>query len=289
MQFFISYLLVFISLVGTAISGYIDLKTTEIPDEIPLAMVIIGLLIRFGFSLFTGDWRFLFFPALIGAGFFLFGIIMYFTGQWGGGDAKVLGAVGILIGTLPEGIVSYSIFPFFLNIFFNVFLVGAAYIIVYALLISVRNKKIKKYFLKSLKAGKIEFLVFVSAILIILGLNVFIFWSNFGIVFLWPSIGAFFGCMGLYFLWKFLKTVEKVGFYKKIKTEKLREGDMIGEDVKELDLNKRIIRGLTKEEVDKIRKIKDKIWVREGVRFAPVFFITIVVTILFGNLLMLVL
>lgn len=48
------------------------------------------------------------------------------------------------------------------------------------------------------------------------------------------------------------------------------------------------IRGLTEAEVKKIREKKDKVEVREGVRFCPVFPIAVIITILYGNLINLV-
>ncbi|UCG95140.1 MAG: prepilin peptidase [archaeon] len=289
MEVILGYFLITISLAGSGLSGYIDLRTTEIPDEIPLAMVLLGLLIRFSYSLFSGDWGFLLFPAIIGGGFFLFGMMMYYTGQWGGGDAKVLGAIGVLIGTLPAGLFPLSVFPLFLSLIVNVFLVGAVYIIIYAIVMSFLNKKIASNFFKSLKGSSTEFAIIVSAISFFIVANVLVFWNLFGLLNLWLIFGAAAGGIGFYLLWKFLKSVENVGFMKKIKTARLREGDMLGEDIKKLNLNKKIIRGLTKEEVGKIRKLKKTVWIREGVRFAPVFPISIAVTLLFDNLLIFIL
>ncbi len=284
----LGYFLVLTGIAGSGLAGYIDLKTTEIPDEIPLAMVVIGLLTRFSYSAFSGSWNFLILPGLIGGGFFLFGLFMYYSGQWGGGDAKVLGAMGILMGTLPQGILSQSPFPVFLNILTNMFFVGAVYIMVYALAISLGNKKIIRGFWKSLKGGAAEFALFMAALLSVVGLNAFL-WNGLGIFNPWFTAGAVVFGTAIYPLWKFLRCVEKIGFMKKISSRDLREGDMIGEDIKKLGLSKKIIRGLTAEEVRKIKKLKKTVWIREGVRFGPVFPMTIIVTLLFGNLLFFVL
>jgi len=289
MELILGYLLVLIGFIGSSLAGYIDLKTTEIPDEIPLAMVVLGLLIRFGYALFTGEWNFLLIPALVGGGFFLFGFSMYYTGQWGGGDAKILGAIGILMGTLPAGITVNSIFPLYLDIIVNVFLIGAAYIVIYAFAFSLFNPKISEGFFNSFKGDVKEFAIFAVAIVTIVLANVFIFWNLFGVINFWPVIGIVAGGVGFYLLWKFLKCVEKIGFMKKIKTKDLKEGDMIGEDIKELKLNKKIIRGLTKEEVIKIKKLRKTVWVKEGVRFGPVFPVSVAATLLFGNLLVFIL
>lgn len=284
MEVVLGYLLFLTGLGGSSLAGYIDLKTTEIPDEIPLAMVLIGLLTRFGFSLFTGNWNFLLFPALIGMGFFLFGMGMYYTGQWGGGDAKILGALGVLIGTLPPGMITLSVFPFFLDLLINVFMVGAVYIIIYAIIISFMNRNITDYFFESVKGNITEFFIFISVIIAVIIANALLFWNLFGTLDVWPVAAVGVGGTAFYFLWKFLKSVEKIGFTRKINTKNLQEGDMLGEDIKKLDMDKKLIKGLTKEEVGKIRKLKKTVWIREGVRFGPVFPITMIATLFFGNL-----
>lgn len=286
LQVFLGYFLVLTGFLGSSLAAYFDLKTTEIPDEIPLAMVVLGLLVRFGYSMFSGQWNFLLLPAMVGGGFFLFGLLMYYTGQWGGGDAKLLGALGLLMGTLPEGIVAVSFFPLFMDFIINVFMVGATYIILYAFVMSLKNRDITNGFFKTLKKDVKEFILFSVLIITVIIVDVFLLWKIFGTVSFWLGSGIMVGGMCFYLLWKFLRCVEKIGFMKKIETKNLKEGDMIGENIKKLKLNKKIIRGLTKEEVRKIRKLKKTIWIREGVRFGPVFPISIIVTLLFGNLLL---
>jgi hypothetical protein len=57
----------------------------------------------------------------------------------GGGDAKILSAIGFLVPVLPPGISVNLIFPFPIGFFFNVFLVGAFYMIVYAIVLTFMN------------------------------------------------------------------------------------------------------------------------------------------------------
>lgn len=281
----LDYILILLALIGSSVSAYIDLKTTEIPDEIPLAMFSTALLVRFGYSLFSGEWEYFLIPLAIGSGFFLFGMLMYFTGQWGGGDAKLLGAVGFMIGFLP-GVVEDTFPPFFLNYLFNLFFIGAIYIIIYALVVAVRNKKVRKGILEYLKKNKTELYIVVIFSLIFLFTMAYSFWSVFGTVELGLNFLFPFFLIGFYFLWVFLKCVERIGFMKRISTAELKEGDMIGEDIRELNISKRLIRGLTKEEVKKIRKLKRRVWIREGVRFGPVFPISILITLFYGNLML---
>lgn len=272
------YVLVFTGILGSGVAGYFDLKTTEIPDKIPLIMGAIGILLRFSYSLLTGDWNFIVAPVLVSLGFLGFGLLMYYTGQWGGGDAKVLGAMGLLIGVLPESFLKYSIFPFWADYFFNIFLVGVFYTIIYAFGMVFRNPKISRGFLKDFKGSLKELSLF-----ILLGFGFIIFASFFTNLYsLSISIGVL--IIGLFVLFKFLKAVEEIGFKKKIKTKNLKEGDMLNEPIPELDLNSKIIKGLTKEEVKSIKKAKKTVCIREGVRFGPVFCIALLVTLFWGNL-----
>ena len=66
-------------------------------------------------------------------------------------------------------------------------------------------------------------------------------------------------------------------FKRKIKTSELREGDVI--------LDGRW-RGLTKKEVAEIRRRGKYAWIKEGVRFAPVFIITMLISIFYGDLIL---
>ncbi|MCD6477898.1 MAG: prepilin peptidase [Candidatus Aenigmarchaeota archaeon] len=283
---YIIYSLITVGIVGSGIAGYFDLKTTEIPDEIPVIMIIIGLILRGAYFLLTGNLMFLLIPAAVAGAFFGFGLLMYYFGQWGGGDAKLLAAMGFLIGNIPIGC---GLFPTYLNYFLNVFLVGAAYIITYAFAMSIINKKISSAFFKSLKGDVKEFSIFTTVIIVSTFMISLFFWYTLGTYEIMIMAPIILMGISLYILWKFLKTVEEVGFRKKISTRNLKEGDMLGEDLPKLNLNSKIIRGLTKEEIKKIRKVRKTIWIREGVRFGPVFCIAAIVTFLYGNLVMFIL
>jgi prepilin signal peptidase PulO-like enzyme (type II secretory pathway) len=68
--------------------------------------------------------------------------------------------------------------------------------------------------------------------------------------------------------------VEKNLFKKRVKSSELREGDVIlGGKWK----------GLTKAQIVKIRRKSDHVWIKEGVRFAPVFVITMIISIFYGD------
>jgi hypothetical protein len=70
--------------------------------------------------------------------------------------------------------------------------------------------------------------------------------------------------------------VEQNLFRKRIPVSKLNVGDvLIAEKWK----------GLTQKEISRLRKKGGRVWIKEGVRFAPVFIITLYATLFLGSLL----
>ncbi len=142
--------LISLALIGSFVCGVIDLKTTEIPDEIPTAMALIGVLIWSFISLSKGELLPVFISALVGTAYLTLGWFFYLTKQWGGGDAKLLAAIGYL---LPIWVTdAVGILPFALAYLSNVFVVGLAYMIVYIILLGLARKKVRKVFGRTCKS-----------------------------------------------------------------------------------------------------------------------------------------
>jgi len=266
-----------VAFIGSTAAGFYDLKTTEIPDEIPYVMMVIGIVGNIIASYLAWSyWPFVY-SMVAGLGLLGFGFVMYYLGQWGGGDAKILSAIGFLLSTYQP---SKLIFPFLVSFFFNLFLVGAVYMIVYAFALSFVNKKIWTAFFTDLKANARMILIYNSALIasiIIMGLlfaRYFEFLPLKAFTVLVVTIGL--ASAGLYILWKFVKAVENIGFRKKIPVSKLKVGDVP-------DYYK-IWEGVTEKEVRKIKSSRKKyIWIKEGVRFAPTFPIALIFTLVFGD------
>lgn len=264
---------------GSALAGYVDLRTTEIPDEIPVAMALFAFLWG-GLAYITSGSTVLLQSLLVGGAFFGLGFLMYYTGQWGGGDAKLLAAVGMLVPAAPVFAVN-TLFPFALSFLLNVFLIGAVYIVLYSILISLPNTSVTRAFVRDVRGGwkQIGFfgVALVAAVLVAVRMAGTTHQQTLLALSLVP------GGLGLFVLWRFLRIVERVGFQKRISVRKLRVGDMIGEDVPELKLSKRLLRGLTEQEVRAIRRHRREVTIREGVRFGPVFTIALLFTLFFGD------
>lgn len=265
-----------VALTGSGLAGIIDLKTTEIPDKIPYIMIILGII---GHSLISGilwDINPLILSLVIGSIFLGFGFLMYFAGQWGGGDAKILGAIGFL---LPSFELKNILFPFPVSFFFNVFLVGAIYMIIYIFILSLIRKDIWiylfKYFRKNYKKIIKYNLIFILSAFIF---GIYTFYAYAYPLFLILRFGFFIiiGTLGFFLFWKFAKTVENVGFKKKIPVSELKEGDVLE--------SSKIWEGITKKELKKIKASKKKyVKIKDGVRFAPAFPLALLFTYFYGD------
>jgi len=265
----IELLAIFIALAGTLIASYYDLKTTEIPDHLPILMIVSGISINFLSLIINGNTENLFLSIINGIIFSAIGFSMYLAGQWGAGDAFLLSAIGFLI---PKNFFGNDEFPFFFTYLVNLFILGSLYMIVYSIIYSLKEKNTIRYFkgqiMKFSRAILLLFVLFLiaSSILSYLILNSL----NIKLVII-SSVSS----IGLIVFWLFSKSVEKF-FIKRIPISKLKVGDVLLES-KRWD-------GISEEELRKIRRSGKKyVYIKSGVCFAPAFPIALVYTFLFGN------
>ena len=215
-------LLTAIALIGGFSAGIYDLITTNIPDKVCILMISSGIALHILNGFLTGDFTSLLFSLIFGDTLLIFSLLMYYFGQWGGGDGELLIAIGVL---LPNLSFSKSYFPFAISFFINSFFVGVVYSILYVIIFAFKDRSVRRNFLKIFKSG----------------------------------------------------------FYKKIPVSKLKVDDMIGEDIPRLKIYKKFLRGLSKEEVKKIKKIKKYVIIREGIRYGIVFPLALLFTLFFGD------
>lgn len=274
------WLLILVAFVGSLAAGIIDLRTTEIPDEIPYIMIAFGIVLHLIEAIATWNYLPILYSFIAGLGFLIFGFFMYYTGQWGGGDAKLLSAVGFLLPVLPSNIGANLFFPFSLSYFFNVFFVGAIYMILYAVVLAFKDRRIWYAFFHELKANSkmlILLNVIISLVLILFG--IFAIRYLFGLTFIELikiEIKLVLVTIAMFLLWRFSKTVEDVGFKKKIPVSHLRTGDVL--------LEAKLWEGLTKNQVKEIKKSgKKHVWIKEGVRFGLAFSLALLFTLLIGD------
>ena len=262
-------LLIAIALIGSFAAGMYDLKTTNIPDKLCIFMIMIGLILNILTGVFTKDFSYFIDSLLFGGLFLVFGLLMYYTGQWGGGDGELLVAIGVL---LPKLSIVKTYFPFAISFFINSFFIGAFWSVVFSLYFVYKNQYIARKFFNSFKK---PLTLFITVTPIFLSLAFLLFNSLISLILFLVFV--------LFLFYKFSRIIEEA-FYKKIPVSRLKVDDMLGEDIPKLRLYKKQIKGLTKEQVMKIKKVKKYVVIREGIRYGIVFPLALLFTLLFSDL-----
>lgn len=248
-----------VALLGGIICGIYDLKTSNMLDPVAWVMIAFGIGLHAYESYITGNWFILQWCLIVVGLFFLFSLFMYYRGYWGGGDGEMLIAYGAL---LPLGLNGSPSFP--LLLFINIFLVGGIYSLFYSFILITKDKKTLSKIKKELREYEKYFFACIGALV---GAIIF------GVIN--PFAAPLLLVVALFFLYppilKFSEFVEQNVFKRKIPVSKLKEDDVLGEDIPQLGLKAKLVRGLSKEEVKKIRKVRKYVVIKEGVRFIPVF------------------
>lgn len=281
----ITYVLSFIALF---IGSITDLKTREVPDWVNYGLITSGVGLNLLFSAVYSDSSFII-NSIVGLAIF-FGVayIMFYAGQWGGGDSKMIMGLGAIIGID----VSFREPQFLAGFFINALFMGAIYGLFWSIYLAAKNKKkffmeFRKILLQKNIAKAKKFMLAILALLFI----IFFLHNESYIKILILSLA--FLVLTIFYLWAFVKAIEKSAMYKLVEPAKLTEGDWVVNDVyvskkyicgpKDLGISKSQIRKLV--EFYKKRKVR-KILIKEGIPFVPSFLAAFVVTLLFGNPLM---
>jgi preflagellin peptidase FlaK len=273
-----------IAFIGSSIAAAWDLKTTEVPDEISYLMIAAAFVIYGAQSFLAWDYWPLLNSCIVGSIFFGFGFLMYRLGQWGGADMLVLAAIGFLLPSAPSFLGLNLLFPFPLTYIINVFLIGAAYMLIYAGVIAIRNRKIIEEFKRDMKASAGVILavsgsLFTTFLMIGLYITATLHLEmNIDTIAI-NSLVPLSITVALIVIWKFAWVVENVGFKKKISVRKLKIGDVL--------MKNNLWEGITKKELSAIRKKKRYVWIKKGVEFVPAFPLGLLITVLFGDALIL--
>lgn len=271
---------------GSIVASAYDLKTTEVPNWVFYAMMIVGIpavVLKF---ILSGNFDAFAISGVTGIGLFAFGFLMYKIGQWGGADMVLLALVGFMIPSIGLAFPGGTAFPFGMSFLFNVFMIGAGYMVVYAIIFSLIHGKLFPKFLHEMKKSWRSFSIIVSlAAVAFTGITLYIgsligsslpFSEIVRNVLLSTSIITAF-----LVIYKFARLVENFGFKKKIPVSKLRVGDML--------MSERKLVGISDSQIGRLKRSGVKsVWIKEGVRFIPVFPMALLFTLYFGDVIFLI-
>lgn len=250
-----------------AISSITDIRRKEVPDFLTNTFILFGTLSQLTIFISTWNWDRLIWVAISSAFSVAVGILLYFSGIWGGGDVKVLAACALLFGYVEMDEL------FFLKFFSNFLLVGAFYGSAFFSLVFLRNfSRISRW------RKMFNFALIACVLLLSLLFHQFWYVILMGGILIWLSVNA--------------EWVEG-SMRKYVEIPRLTEGDWLVKPVK----YKGIVveprpTGLTKEDLKKLRRLyrmgrMKKVLIKEGAPFVPAFLIAFLLTLIFKEFLIL--
>ncbi len=277
----LSLTLIIVTLVLLAIAAITDFKSLEVPDWLNYAGIAVGIGIHLMFSL--QQWSYWPLASSLAGLAITFGLacLMFYTGQWGGGDAKLLMAMGALIGFEPSKL------AFGTSFLINLVFVGGAWGFLWTTILAVKDHKEfwtefkktrqeKKYIkLRKITLATVAALTILSFIITSFRIEIIILAAV---------------CFVLCHLTIFIKSVELSSMHKWVTPDKLTEGDWLVNPVKtgkEKLIPPKL--GLETEQVKLLQKLYaqkkiNKVLVKYGIPFAPAFLIAFIITVIFNNI-----
>jgi len=269
------------ALIGSGVASYYDLKTTEVPNWVFYAILIVGVpavalnsFVNSSFDMFAVS-------GITGLSLLALGYAMYRAGQWGGADMVLLALMGFLMAAVSLDFAVQTAFPFGISFLINLFLVGAVYMIVYSAIFALRSKNLVEAFRADIRKNLAATAAISAAMFVVfVSLTAYLNWEFGGGISAYEMAAWAFipVAMTACFLvvYRFAKVVEGVGFRKRIPVGKLRLGDML--------MDERKLVGIEEDQLRRIRRSgKRFVWIKEGVRFIPAFTLALLFTVFVGD------
>lgn len=275
-------MVVIVSMVVLAVGSFTDFQKREVADWINYGLFFAAIGLRLIYSAITLD-PFVILEGFIGfIAFTVFGFGMFYLGQWGGGDTKMIIGLGTLFGLKVIPFDLYAVGNSLLVSFLvNSLLVGSLYGLLWSVVLVFKNRK---KFLKNWKIVSKRFQAFkilfalLGAVLIFAGF----FLEDMGI-FLVPL-----GMLAIVMIYSFIftRSIEKGCMIAMLPPSKITEGDWIEKDVKvkgKYICGPRDL-GISKKQIALLKKYKvKKVAVKNGIPFVPSFLLGFIATFFFGN------
>jgi Flp pilus assembly protein protease CpaA len=274
-----------IAFAALVIGSITDIKTREVPDWLNFGLIFAAIGIRALYSIITFDYMYLIYGIIGLAVFVIIAYIMFYTGQWGGGDSKMLMGLGAVFGLT----LTLKPFPFVGIFLINVIIAGAVYGLIYGFILALKNRKrFLKEFLRFMHNEKIikyrRIILIIFAILILL-----IIFLIKDLSFKWILLAFVFVMYISFYLLFFIKALEISSMFRYVEPSELTEGDWIAKDYynneekicgpKDLGISKKQIKQLIAlRKKGKVKKIK----IKHGIPFIPSFLAALIISLVYG-------
>ena len=271
---------IIISAAALFIATVTDLKSREVPDYLSIGLMIFAGAYAIVLAFIEGSFWPIINSALGGIVFFGLGALLYYTGQWGGGDAKLITGIGMLNGFFIHNFLLTVQNSFIIEFLLALVIAGGVYGISALVYLAIRNWKPFVDHYRKMGKQNMHFSIIALVILAIL----MVASAFMGLLYkvLMYTLILMVGLM--YFGWKVSKVVEDVSLIKEVSPNKLTEGDWVAEDVfynKKLIVSKKNP-GLTKEQISQLKKLfkNKKVKIKEGIPFVPSFLLAYILLLL---------
>ncbi|MBU2560944.1 MAG: A24 family peptidase [Nanoarchaeota archaeon] len=274
-------ILLMIVFIALLIGSYTDFKVREVPDWLNYGLIFVGFGLRLIFSITYQDADYIIHGLLGFGAFFIIALVMFYAGQWGGGDSKMVMGLGALLG------LELSIDSFMIGFIINIVVFGALFGLLFSVYLAVANLKAfaKEFNRRFSEKKKEKWLVWIGTVLLLVVSAFLPYYVRVPVVVLAGIV------LMSFYVFTYLKAVEGSSMIKWVEPEKLTEGDWVVEDVvvgkkricgpKDLGLEMSQIRKLIR--LKKQGKVK-RVLIKYGIPFVPSFLIAFVVTYLWGNI-----
>ena len=262
--------LIFLAVIWLVFASIHDLKKRIVPNWLSFSLIIFALGFRFFYSLFNENFSF-FLQGLIGLGiFFIIGNLLYYGRMFAGGDAKLMIALGPILGFSGSFFENLEFFSLFLILFL---FIGGFYGLIWSFFLASNNFNIlKKEFVKQFNSNRKTIYAVMVFALFFMVLGFFeglVFYLGL-LIFIMP------------YLYIYAKAIDDTCLIKTLNVKELEEGDWLHKDLK---IGKKVINmnweGLNKKEIKEIQKKYKKIKIRQGIPFVPTFLISFLVFVYF--------
>ena len=268
----ILFTLVFVAL---TIATLTDIYKKEVPDTVTYSLVILGFSLNIFLGLIHKDLSYMY-ESLAGFLFAsLIGLILFYTAQWGGGDAKLIMGIGATVG-LP---ISLQGVPFLVIFIINSFLVGALYGVAWIATLALFNlelvvTKVRENLSDTKKLGLLG-VVFIFIALLIPVFTVDII-QEMALLY----VGFLFLLSLFPFLLVSIRIVEDEVMQEQRSVEDLVPGDWVLEQPDGFEINKTG----SEEDIEELKESNiESILVKKGIPFVPSFLIAFVTTHVFAT------
>jgi Flp pilus assembly protein protease CpaA len=279
------WLSIIIAFIALVIGSITDIQKREVHDYVSYGLMFISLGISIIYSIVFWDFTVVI-QSIMG---FIIGLgiafAMFYMGQWGGGDSKLLMGLGAVFG--------FNVFPLFgqNNLWLAAFMimllfVGAFYGLIWSIYLAIRNRKRFWSRLKEV-TSKGQMVKFRIVLLIFTILSIIITFALIPREWRLLAITLLAIIYVTFYLWVYIKVVEEVCMVKNIPVSKLTEGDWI---YKNIYVNKKLIAGpkdlgISREQIAMLKKYSKQkkikgVTIKEGIPFIPAFLIAYVLVIL---------